>query len=117
MSQTLLLDLANWDLMVDAYGNIAVASAPYALAQDAASAIKTFQGELWYDTTQGIPYWSDVFGEPINLPMLKAQMQNAALSVPGVATATVYITAFTGRQISGQVQITDAAGTMTAAGF
>jgi hypothetical protein len=36
--------------VLDAEGNIAVASEPYSLAQDAASAIKTFAGEVFWDT-------------------------------------------------------------------
>ena len=56
MADTLLLDLTNWDLVLDVNGNIAIARPPYALAQDAASAVKTFQGECYYDTTLGIPY-------------------------------------------------------------
>ena len=39
---TLLLDLTNWDLLVDASGNIAVASDPYSVAQDVASAVRVF---------------------------------------------------------------------------
>ena len=54
---TLLLDRTYWDLCVDSSGNLAVASEPYSLAQDAASAIKLFQGEYIYDTTIGIPYF------------------------------------------------------------
>jgi hypothetical protein len=41
-----LLDRSTSDLALDASGNIAVASAPYALAHDAASAIRLFAGEL-----------------------------------------------------------------------
>ena len=39
---TLLLDPDTWDLTVDNNGNIAVAAPPYAVAQDVASAIRTF---------------------------------------------------------------------------
>ena len=55
MPATLLLTPQTWDLTVDASNNIAVAAEPYALAQDAASAIRLFQGEDYYDTTRGIP--------------------------------------------------------------
>jgi len=71
---TLLLDLDNWDLTVDAAGNWAVASPPYAIAQDVASAIKTFQlqagpndpvlGECWYDNTRK----SIGVGKPVPVP-------------------------------------------------
>ena len=60
---TLLLDRATWDLCLDAAGNIATASEPYALAQDASSAIRLFVSEAWYDTTQGIPYFTNILGQ------------------------------------------------------
>lgn len=110
MNTTLLLDRSTWDLCLDSAGNIALASPPYAIAQDVASAIKLFSGELYYDTTQGVPYWSRVLGEALPLPLLKAYWNDAALTVPGVVSAVTYITGFSGRQITGQVQVTDSAG-------
>ena len=50
MATSLLLDLVNWDLCVDANGNIALCTEPYADVQDAACAIRLFAGELYYDT-------------------------------------------------------------------
>jgi hypothetical protein len=114
---TLLLSPVTWDLMIDSSGNIAVASDPYSVAQDAASAIKLFQGELWFDTTQGVPYFEQIFGQPLNINLLKAKFAAAALTVPGVSSATVFITSIIGRNVSGQVQITDNNGVTTAANF
>ena len=114
---TLLLDTVVWDFCVDASGNIAMAMPPYAPAQDAASAIKLFAGELWYDTTQGIPYWTQILGQFPTIAQFKSALQAAALTVPGVVTATVYITSFVNRMIQGQVQVTDSAGNVSVAGF
>jgi hypothetical protein len=55
--KTLLLDRSLWDLTLDINGNIAMASEPYAIAQDVASACRTFLGECYYDTSQGVPYF------------------------------------------------------------
>lgn len=115
--KTLLLDVEQWDLVVDLFGNIAVASNPYALAQDAASAIKLFQGELWYDTTQGVPYFQTILGKLPSVPYMKAKFVEAALTVPEVVQAKCFITAIQGRTINGQVQVTDTAGKLTAAAF
>ncbi len=60
------LDTVAWDLTVDTTGNIAVASNPYSMAQDAASAIRTFQGEVYYDTTLGIPFGNK---SSVNFPL------------------------------------------------
>jgi hypothetical protein len=113
---TLLLDQSLWDLCTDASGNIAMATAPYAIAQDAASAIRLFQGELWYDTTQGVPY-SQILGKYPPLSLVKTQLVNAALTVPGVVSAAVFISGISGRKLTGQVQVTDASGTTTSASF
>ena len=118
MASTLLLDQETWDLTVDAQGNIAVASEPYSLAQDAASAIKTFLGEEYFDTTVGIPYLTQIFGiSPPPLTLIKESFITAALTVPGVVSAQVFITALTQRGLSGQVQIMSSSGQMAAASF
>lgn len=117
MANTLLLDTETWDLVVDASGNIAMATNPYALAQDAASAIRLFQGELWYDTTQGVPYFADVLGHLPPLPLLKSLLVDAAKTVPGVVAAACFISGISGRSVTGQVQVTDQAGNISAASF
>jgi hypothetical protein len=114
---TLYLDPSAWDLVVDASGNIAMAQPPYALAQDAASAIRTFLGECYYDTTQGIPYWQQILGKWPSLAVVKAKLIAAAMTVPGVVSAQVFIASAANRQISGQVQVTDASGAVSAANF
>lgn len=117
MSSTLLLDVDSWDLVVDANGNIAVADEPYALAQDAASAIKTFLGEVFYNTTIGVPYFQSILGQNPSLDFIKSQLEAAALTVPGVVSAKCFITSVTNRKVSGQVQTTDANGVTSAASF
>lgn len=114
---TILLDTVAWDLVLDVGGNIAVASQPYSLAQDAASAIKLFQGELWYDVSQGIPYWAQILGENPSLSLMKAKWTTAALTVPGVASAVCYISSITDRIVGGQVQVTSSTGQISAAAF
>lgn len=104
--RTMLLDTIVWDFVLDVFGNIAVAEEPYALAQDAASAIRLFQGELWYNTIPGVPFWTQIFGFAPPIPLMKAKFTEAALTVPKVATAVCFISAITGRLVTGQVQIT-----------
>lgn len=118
MTSTLLLDTVAWDLVVDANGNIAVATTPYSLAQDAASAIRTFLGECYWDTTIGVPYLTQILGKRPSLALLKAQLAAAAEAVPGVASAQVFIATFTNRAVSGQVQVTaQTTGAVSAASF
>jgi hypothetical protein len=117
MSDTLLLDQAEWDLVLNAQGNIAMASDPYSLVQDVSSAIRLFIGELWYDTTQGIPYFENILGHRPSLQYVRIQIVKAALTVPTIVSAKCTITAFENRDIQGYVQITDAAGTVQTVTF
>ena len=106
-----------WDLTVDSSGNIAVASDPYALAQNAASAIRCFKKDCYYDQDIGIPYYENIIGERPSLEYLKAQFVAASLTVEGVITAKCFITDFDDRNIHGQVQVTDKLGNIMAANF
>lgn len=115
--QTLLLDADAWDLVLDSNGNIALASPPYAVAQDVASAIKLFQGELWYDTTQGVPYWQSLLGENPTAAQVASALNNAALTVPGVVSADTVITSTDNRTLSGQVTFSTSDGTQTTVNF
>lgn len=118
MASSLFLLPDAWDLCADASGNIAVCSDPYALAQNAATACRTFSGEVFYDTTVGVPFWSDILGHMPSLPVVKADLIAAAETVDGVASAQVFITGVTAtRQLQGQVQVTSTDGTVVAASF
>jgi hypothetical protein len=116
MARSILLDPTTWDFVVTRDGDIATCTDPYRLAQDAACQCKLFLGELWFDTTQGVPY-AQVLGRPPVVAYIKAQLVAAAMLVPGVVAARVFITSIKGRVVKGQVQVTDQAGKITAAGF
>ena len=107
---TLLLDNTNWDLVSDAAGNIAMASEPYSFAQDVASALKLFLGELWYDFTAGVPYFTDILGHAPPITFFQEVMVQAALTVPGVVSAECTISATDNRTVTGQVTFTTTNG-------
>lgn len=109
---TLLLTQAQWDLCIDSAGNIAMAAPPYALAQDVASAVRTFKAEVWYDTTLGIPYFEDVLGHLPPVSLFKQLIVDEALSVSGVVSAQCIISSFSTatRDVSGQIQFIDETG-------
>lgn len=110
---TLLLDLDNWDLVVDAAGNIAVASEPYSIAQDVASACRLFLGELYYQPDKGIPYFQQILAQNPPASLIKAQVEKAAMTVPEVASATCVLTGEDGRTLTGQIQVVDTFGDTT----
>jgi hypothetical protein len=99
---------------LDTGGNIALASQPYATAQDVASAIRTFQGECWYNTALGIPYFAQILGELPPISLVKAQFVAAAETVPDVNSAVCYISSFQNRDLQGQVQTTIAGSSAVA---
>lgn len=113
---TLLLS-SSWDLSLDANNNVALATGNYALAQDAASAVRTFAGEVYYNSLLGLPYWLSILGQLPPLNFLRSQYVAAARAVPGVAKVQVFFSSFVNRQLSGQVQITSVSGQTSAVIF
>ncbi len=104
---TLLLDSTTWDLVVDATGNIAMATTPYAVAQNVACAIRVFQGECWYNTALGLPYLGSILGHAL----FRADVEQTARATQGVTSATCILTAISPqRRLSGVVQLTTTDG-------
>lgn len=113
---TLYLTVDTWDLTADASGNIAMAAPPYAITQDVASACRTFLGEVYYDTTLGVPYLGNtqnvespgaqLLGRTPALNILQGALAAAAITVPDVKSASCVVSAFQNRVASGQVQFT-----------
>ena len=117
MTTSLLLDQSAWDLVLDANGNWALASQPYAIAQDVSCAVMTFLGECWYDTTQGVPYWQSILGQMPPLTYVSSVLEAVALTVPNVAAAKVIAVSLTNRLLEGQIQIVDTSGLVSLATF
>lgn len=111
---TLLLDVNTWDLTVDAGGNIAKVDNPYSIAQDVASAVRLFLGELWYDTTRGVPYHDQILGKMPSPQFMKAKFVEAGMTVPEVYQIVCYLSGVTSnRTLTGQLQITDVTRKLT----
>lgn len=108
--KTALLDTVKWDLVLDAAGNLAIATEPYQVAQDVASAIKLFLGEQWYDTSKGVPYFTDVLGHAPSPGYFQTLMERAALTVPTVVSADCSIESVEGRTVTGSVTFTTDTG-------
>jgi hypothetical protein len=111
LNDTIQLDPTAWDLLVDSSGNIALQTGSASTAQDVASMVKTFQGECWFDTTQGIPYMTQVLGQNYSASLLASLFNAAALTVPGVVQAQTTFTApASDRKLSGTVEVIDTYG-------
>lgn len=114
---TLLLDTQLWDILLDVNGNLAIASEPYRLAQDVASAVKLFRGELYYNTKPGVPYFQNILGQAPPLEYVRAQIVKAALTVRGVVKARCTIDGYQNRKLVGSVECTDNTGRVFTVGI
>ena len=110
------LQLTNGDLTIS-NGNIAVVQPPFALAQDVASAIALFLGELWYDTGKGVPYFEDILGKMPPVSYLVTQVEKAALTVQGVVKVKCVINSLNNRKVIGEVRFIDEAGVVHGVNF
>ncbi|MGV3346428.1 hypothetical protein ACGVWS_12055 [Enterobacteriaceae bacterium LUAb1] len=106
--KTLQLDTDTWDLMLDGQGYIAIASAPYAVAQDVASSCLVFSGECYYDNTLGIPWKDEVLGSRPSAGYIAKKLEREAkkLSVVDQALATVFFDKDS-RTVRGAIRVTD----------
>lgn len=108
---TILLNPTSWDFLVDANGNIAMATDPYSKSQDIASAIRTWFGEVYYNQNLGVN-WQNIIGYNPATSFVAAQLEAAALTVPGIVKAKTMTLLYDRptRKISGTVEAIDTTG-------
>ena len=85
MAFTLTLN-DKWDIFVDENGNIATSAAAYAIAQNAANAVRLFTNDAYFNRTKGIPHFQIELG---NKPApsrstLTNRIRKAVMAVDGV---------------------------------
>ena len=113
------LNPKKWDTCVDAAGNVAVCSEPYRIAQDVATACRTFvqapnggPGDIWWNQSAGVPN-AAILSENVSLAYVAAVYQTMALTVPGCTSAlAILVQPGPSRKLTGQIQVN---GTMTVA--
>jgi hypothetical protein len=89
MANTLPLNPDSWDLQLDAAGNLNLTTADVSIAQDVASAIRTFLGECWYDVSLGMPYFGTILGKLPPSSLIISKIEQAALTIATVLTVKV----------------------------
>jgi hypothetical protein len=107
---TLLLDQTAWDVVLDSAGNIAMAQPPYAVSQDVASALKLFQGEGYYNTERGVPYFEQILGQLPPAAIIASLLEDEAKTVPGVVEAQLTLVDLTNREVEAQLLFVDEEG-------
>lgn len=109
---------SDWDLSLDSTGNLVVLTDKTAILQDVCSAARTWLGEVLYDTGQGIPYDTDILRSAVDISFYASEVEDAAMSVPGVSAATCHLANPTkDRQLRGVILVTFTDGSTDYAQF
>lgn len=100
------LDENNWDLDLDASGNLAAVDEPERLAQDVATTCLLWRGESFWDAEFGVPWKAILGGSGYSLSLVEGYIKETAETVEGVETADVTLTQNRGdRTVKGQILI------------
>lgn len=78
-----------WDIELDSHGRIRECMGPYAIAQNAANAIKLFTEDAYYNPERGIPHFVVDLGCRLQPSIIRSRFKDAAQGVEGVAAANV----------------------------
>jgi len=89
---TLTLD-ENWDLSLNADGNIEIATGDYAIAQNCANAVRLFTNEAFFDRQKGIPHFSIELGSSVmaSMAVFKNAIREACLGVDGTTDCEIIL--------------------------
>lgn len=120
MANDTLALTTDWDLDLDDQGNIRtvgdatptdIQTGPgMRLAQDVATRLRAWRGEVWFDVTQGIDY-PRYLGLAPSVIQLRADYQSEALLVPLCATALADLSLTRpAREVGGTVYLSDLSG-------
>lgn len=110
MANTLPLS-GSWDIQLDPAGNLVLTDPDASLAQDVASAIRTFLGECWYDVAMGLPYFQAILGQRPPASLVRSKIKQTAKRVAGVDTVDVSTLALSNRNLTGVIVLTRVGGT------
>lgn len=95
----------NWDLQLDASGQLAMVEGPLAVAQSVANAIRLFTRDAYFDQTSGVPHFDIELGHRPSPEVVKERLIRAALEVQDVEAATMTTFAVINRVATGSIQI------------
>lgn len=110
----LKLDLDTHDLYIANY-DLALADDIERVRQSLTIRLKTFNGEWFLDTTQGVDYYNTVFVKTPNLSAIEAMFKSTILSTPDVNKLNSYTQTFDRktRQITIEFSVDTTFGTTT----
>lgn len=99
----------NWDIFVNEDGNIATVSDDYAIAQNAANAVRLFTNDAYFNKDRGIPHFDIELGQKAitSRSTLANRIRKAVLNVDGVTDVEVSLNFINStRTYTGEIYIT-----------
>lgn len=106
---TLPLNISTWDVVLDGAGNLNLTDPDMSIAQDVASAVRTFLGECWYNVNLGMPYFQTILGQAPPSSLVQAKIKGQALTVADVLTVKTLALSLKGRTLTGTIVVTSTA--------
>lgn len=95
-----------WDLELNAIGDITVVEEEEDLAQTVATAVRLFQKDFIYDEDLGIPYIEEILGQTNNSAFYEPYIRQEANRINGVANIELTDITFNNRELIANIQIT-----------
>lgn len=101
---TLFLN-GKWDITLDSVGKIKTTSDAYAIAQNAANAVRLFKNDAYFAQTKGIPHFDIELGKraTISESVLRSRIKKTVLGVDGIVDASVTLNTQSDNRILGGV--------------
>jgi hypothetical protein len=101
---------SDWDLTLDAYGNLATVTGHERVAQDVAAACRLVKGEAIFHVDRGVPHFTDILGNgsgSINEVIIRSSLKKSAMSVSYVTNVEFRRVSFKNRVYDCELVITD----------
>ena len=108
---------SEWDLVLTVGGNLAVVSGPERVAQDVACYERTFYGEPYYASENGVPYLDNELAALPPEELVTARANERAMQVPGVTSTNTTLTEFAHRVLHGDISVTTDDGEVVSVSF
>lgn len=107
---SLFIDETTWDICADENRNLAIVQGPKALIQRVACELKHFEGEGWYDSRQGLPYFISVLGVETTSPLVVSLIENHVTRINTIGSVIALLQITKDRRLTGDIRVTTQSG-------
>lgn len=77
---------SNWDLQFDSNGNLSFLKEAEAICQNVCNECRLFLNDAYFRYDEGIDWFTDQLGRPLQVAVVTDRLRQAALRVPGVVS-------------------------------